>query len=228
MKMMKWLIRALQKEKVVVFPLVKSLNICVCCCHCSFEPVGGAAERHEGWRDPATGHAFQGPAHHRPPADVRAEHPQPTGQQGHWDAHAPGQQPASTHSTHTNRHTFMSRPAKAACAQWRNNRWKAANENTESITLSPTCASSLRSCVRQHFFYCSIKVLRVFFFTVTPNERKSLKTLFFSLYSTYLQDPTPPLRTTAPPSPPPRRAPCTWEVPTTVRCRLDPSYQVSV
>uniref|UniRef100_A0A669DKS3 Chromodomain helicase DNA binding protein 3 n=1 Tax=Oreochromis niloticus TaxID=8128 RepID=A0A669DKS3_ORENI len=55
------------------------------------EPVGGAAERHEGRRDSATGHAVQSPTHRRPPADVREEHPQPTGQQGHRDAHAPGQ-----------------------------------------------------------------------------------------------------------------------------------------
>lgn len=64
-------------------------------CDGSAEPAGGAAERHEGRRDAATGHAVQGPAHRRPPADVGEEHPQPTGQQGHRDAHAPGQQPAS-------------------------------------------------------------------------------------------------------------------------------------
>lgn len=50
----------------------------------------------------------------------------------------------------------------------------------------------------------------------------------YSLCSPSLQDPTPPLRTTEHPSLPPPQAPYTWEEPTTVRCRLDPSYQVSV
>lgn len=49
----------------------------------------------------------------------------------------------------------------------------------------------------------------------------------FRLYSPYLQDLTQPIRTTVPPSALPHPVPSTWEGPTTVRCLLDPSYQVS-
>jgi len=47
------------------------------------EPAGGVAERHEGGRDPPAGHAVPNTPHRSPPADVRAQHPQPAGQQGH-------------------------------------------------------------------------------------------------------------------------------------------------
>lgn len=47
------------------------------------------------------------------------------------------------------------------------------------------------------------------------------------LCSPYLQDLTQHLRTTAPPSPLPHPVPSIWEGPTTVRCLLDLSYQVS-
>uniref|UniRef100_A0AAY4AN55 DNA helicase n=1 Tax=Denticeps clupeoides TaxID=299321 RepID=A0AAY4AN55_9TELE len=59
------------------------------------EPVGGAAERHEGRRDAAARHAVQSPAHCRTPADVRKEHPQQTGQQGHRDTHTAAHPPGT-------------------------------------------------------------------------------------------------------------------------------------
>uniref|UniRef100_G1L8H4 Chromodomain helicase DNA binding protein 3 n=1 Tax=Ailuropoda melanoleuca TaxID=9646 RepID=G1L8H4_AILME len=47
------------------------------------EPAGGVAERHEGGRDPPASHAVPNTPHRSPPADVRAQHSQPAGQQGH-------------------------------------------------------------------------------------------------------------------------------------------------
>ncbi|XP_047291154.1 chromodomain-helicase-DNA-binding protein 3 isoform X18 [Homo sapiens] len=47
------------------------------------EPAGGVAERHEGGRDPPASHAVPNTPHRSPPSDVRAQHPQPAGQQGH-------------------------------------------------------------------------------------------------------------------------------------------------
>ncbi|XP_072586335.1 chromodomain-helicase-DNA-binding protein 3 isoform X18 [Vulpes vulpes] len=47
------------------------------------EPAGGVAERHEGGRDPPASHAVPNPPHRSPPSDVRAQHSQPAGQQGH-------------------------------------------------------------------------------------------------------------------------------------------------
>lgn len=132
---------------------------CVCCCHRSVEPVGGAAERHEGWRDPTTGHAVPSPAHRRPPANVGEEHPQPAGQQGHRDAHTPGQQPAyfKTHAlkhTHTHtkekRHVHRLKPAQAACGKVT---YKTANENAEPIIFSPICCCFFSPpLLRQHIF----------------------------------------------------------------------------
>lgn len=49
----------------------------------SSEPAGGVAERHEGRCDPPASHAVPNTPHRSPPSDVRAQHPQPTGQQGH-------------------------------------------------------------------------------------------------------------------------------------------------
>lgn len=84
-------------------------------CICSIEPAGGAAERHEGRCDAATGHAVPSPAHRRSPADVGEEHPQPTGQQGHRDAHAPGQQPVSNPRTFIRTHANAGRAALTFC-----------------------------------------------------------------------------------------------------------------
>lgn len=49
----------------------------------SSEPAGGIAERHEGRCDPPASHAVPNTPHRSPPSDVRAQHPQPAGQQGH-------------------------------------------------------------------------------------------------------------------------------------------------
>lgn len=49
----------------------------------SSEPAGGVAERHEGGRDPPASHVVPNTPHRSPPSDVRAQHPQPAGQQGH-------------------------------------------------------------------------------------------------------------------------------------------------
>nr|XP_038943550.1 chromodomain-helicase-DNA-binding protein 3 isoform X10 [Rattus norvegicus] len=57
------------------------------------EPAGGVAERHEGRCDPPASHAVPNTPHRSPPSDVRAQHPQPTGQQGHG---------ASPHTATTN------------------------------------------------------------------------------------------------------------------------------
>ncbi|XP_014405313.1 PREDICTED: chromodomain-helicase-DNA-binding protein 3 isoform X7 [Myotis brandtii] len=63
------------------------------------EPAGGVAERHEGRRDPPAGHAVSNTPHRSPPSDVRAQHPQPAGQQGHGASPHTGLSPGSLRYT---------------------------------------------------------------------------------------------------------------------------------
>lgn len=114
-------------------------------CASSAEPAGGAAERHEGRCDAATGHAIPSPAHRRPPADVGEEHPQPAGQQGHRDAHAPGQQPVS------NPRTFIRTHAKRG-----ERRTHFQSRKRESRAFHPSLLiSSLTLFLISHFWYFS-------------------------------------------------------------------------
>lgn len=174
------------------------------CCNSSFKPAGGAAERHEGRCDAATGHAIQSPAHCRPPANVGEEHPQPTGQQGHRDAHAPGQQPVSNPRTFIRTHANVERATLT---------FKPGKEKAELIFSS----------IFVHFLPYTISSFSFLIFLLPG----SYIIASFRLCSPYLQDLTQPIRTTVPPSPPPHPVPSTWEGPTTARCLLDPSYQVS-
>ena len=238
----------MDQEWIISFFLLQVCScrwFCCCCCCCSAEPVGGAAEWHEGRRDPATGHAVQSPAHRRPPANVREEHPQPTGQQGHRDAHSPGQQTCThthlnTHThTHTRRLTGWSLPELPALM---GNKIDGGRPMKIQSPLScpPTCGFSLlQICWVSRFFFVSLHNLKVVCIvslivasSVSINHflhaHNSWQRSSLPLCSPYLRDPTRPHRTTEPPSPPPHRAPYTWGGPTTVRCRPDPSYQVSV
>ncbi|XP_011357189.2 chromodomain-helicase-DNA-binding protein 3 isoform X3 [Pteropus vampyrus] len=63
------------------------------------EPAGGVAERHEGRRDPPASHAVSNTPHRSPPSDVRAQHPQPAGQQGHRASPHTGLPPGSLRYT---------------------------------------------------------------------------------------------------------------------------------
>ncbi|XP_073874576.1 chromodomain-helicase-DNA-binding protein 3 isoform X9 [Macaca fascicularis] len=63
------------------------------------EPAGGVAERHEGGRDPPASHAIPNTPHRSPPSDVRAQHPQPAGQQGHGASPHTGLPPGSLRYT---------------------------------------------------------------------------------------------------------------------------------
>lgn len=63
------------------------------------EPAGGVAERHEGGRDPPASHAVPNTPHRSPPSDVRAQHPQPAGQQGHGASPHTGLPPGSLRHT---------------------------------------------------------------------------------------------------------------------------------
>nr|XP_044986603.1 chromodomain-helicase-DNA-binding protein 3 isoform X4 [Jaculus jaculus] len=63
------------------------------------EPAGGVAERHEGGRDPPASHAVPNTPHRSPPSDVRAQHPQPAGQQGHRASPHTGLPPGSLRHT---------------------------------------------------------------------------------------------------------------------------------
>ncbi|XP_038943546.1 chromodomain-helicase-DNA-binding protein 3 isoform X6 [Rattus norvegicus] len=63
------------------------------------EPAGGVAERHEGRCDPPASHAVPNTPHRSPPSDVRAQHPQPTGQQGHGASPHTGLSPGSLRHT---------------------------------------------------------------------------------------------------------------------------------
>ncbi|XP_064351273.1 chromodomain-helicase-DNA-binding protein 3 isoform X4 [Camelus dromedarius] len=63
------------------------------------EPAGGVAERHEGGRDPPASHAVPNTPHRSPPSDVRAQHPQPAGQQGHGASPHTGLPPGSIRYT---------------------------------------------------------------------------------------------------------------------------------
>ncbi|XP_030656138.1 chromodomain-helicase-DNA-binding protein 3 isoform X4 [Nomascus leucogenys] len=63
------------------------------------EPAGGVAERHEGGRDPPASHAVPNTPHRSPPSDVRAQHPQPAGQQGHGASPHTGLPPGSLRYT---------------------------------------------------------------------------------------------------------------------------------
>lgn len=76
--------------------------------------------------------------------------------------------------------------------------------------------------LRGHHILYIIFIIYMLFF------KFSMKTLLPTPCSPYLLDPTRPLRTTAPPLPLLLQQPCTWEGPTTARCRRDPSYQVGV
>lgn len=173
------------------------------CCNYSVEPAGGAAERHEGRCDAATGYAIQSPANRRPPANVGEEHPQPTGQQGHRDAHAPGQQPVSNPRTFIRTH---------------------ANAERAALTFNLGKEKELIfSTIFVHFLPYTICSFSFLIF-LSPGSDIIAS---FLLCSPYLQDLTQPIRTTVPPSPLPHPVPSTWEGPTTVRCLLDPSYQVS-
>ncbi|XP_029339359.1 chromodomain-helicase-DNA-binding protein 3 isoform X6 [Mus caroli] len=63
------------------------------------EPAGGIAERHEGRCDPPASHAVPNTPHRSPPSDVRAQHPQPAGQQGHGASPHTGLSPGSIRHT---------------------------------------------------------------------------------------------------------------------------------
>nr|XP_034363447.1 chromodomain-helicase-DNA-binding protein 3 isoform X4 [Arvicanthis niloticus] len=63
------------------------------------EPAGGVAERHEGRCDPPASYAVPDPPHRSPPSDVRAQHPQPAGQQGHGASPHTGLSPGSVRHT---------------------------------------------------------------------------------------------------------------------------------
>ncbi|KAM5214806.1 chromodomain-helicase-DNA-binding protein 3 isoform 8-T8 [Hipposideros larvatus] len=63
------------------------------------EPAGGVVERHEGRRDPPASHAVPNTPHRSPPSDVRAQHPQPAGQQGHRTSSHTGLPPGSLRYT---------------------------------------------------------------------------------------------------------------------------------
>ncbi|XP_025284279.1 chromodomain-helicase-DNA-binding protein 3 isoform X11 [Canis lupus baileyi] len=63
------------------------------------EPAGGVAERHEGGRDPPASHAVPNPPHRSPPSDVRAQHSQPAGQQGHGASPHTGLSPGALRYT---------------------------------------------------------------------------------------------------------------------------------
>ncbi|XP_077898946.1 chromodomain-helicase-DNA-binding protein 3 isoform X1 [Ictidomys tridecemlineatus] len=63
------------------------------------EPAGGVAERHEGGCDPPASHAVPNTPHRSPPSDVRAQHPQPAGQQGHGASPHTGLPPGSLRHT---------------------------------------------------------------------------------------------------------------------------------
>ncbi|XP_006532948.1 chromodomain-helicase-DNA-binding protein 3 isoform X11 [Mus musculus] len=63
------------------------------------EPAGGIAERHEGRCDPPASHAVPNTPHRSPPSDVRAQHPQPAGQQGHGASPHTGLSPGSLRHT---------------------------------------------------------------------------------------------------------------------------------
>ncbi|XP_054989341.1 chromodomain-helicase-DNA-binding protein 3 isoform X3 [Sorex araneus] len=63
------------------------------------EPAGGVAERHEGRRDPPASHAVPNTPHRSPPSDVRAQHSQPAGQQGHGASPHTGLPPGSLRHT---------------------------------------------------------------------------------------------------------------------------------
>lgn len=79
------------------------------------------------------------------------------------------------------------------------------------------------SSLLAHFFTYTISAFSFLIFLLPM----AYKITSLPLCSPYLQDLTQHLRTTAPPSPPPHPVPSTWEGPTTVRCLLDLSYQVS-
>ena len=108
------------------------------------------------------------------------------------------------------------------------------------LSCPPTCGFSLlQICWVSRFFFVSLHNLKVVCIvslivasSVSINHflhaHNSWQRSSLPLCSPYLRDPTRPHRTTEPPSPPPHRAPYTWGGPTTVRCRPDPSYQVSV
>ncbi|PNJ12824.1 CHD3 isoform 9, partial [Pongo abelii] len=61
--------------------------------------AGGVAERHEGGRDPPASHTVPNTPHRSPPSDVRAQHPQPAGQQGHGASPHTGLPPGSLRYT---------------------------------------------------------------------------------------------------------------------------------
>ncbi|XP_052612636.1 chromodomain-helicase-DNA-binding protein 3 isoform X1 [Peromyscus californicus insignis] len=63
------------------------------------EPAGGVAERYEGGCDPPASHAVPNTPHRSPPSDVRAQHPQPAGQQGHRASPHTGLSPGSLRHT---------------------------------------------------------------------------------------------------------------------------------
>ncbi|KAM4844675.1 chromodomain-helicase-DNA-binding protein 3 isoform 12-T12 [Thomomys bottae] len=63
------------------------------------KPAGGVAERHEGGCDPPASHAVPNTPHRSPPSDVRAQHPQPAGQQGHGASPHTGIPPRSLRHT---------------------------------------------------------------------------------------------------------------------------------
>uniref|UniRef100_A0A8C3AF60 Chromodomain helicase DNA binding protein 3 n=1 Tax=Cyclopterus lumpus TaxID=8103 RepID=A0A8C3AF60_CYCLU len=161
------------------------------------KPANAVLHKGQGcWHD-ANHLSFGGaavPAHRRPPANVREEHPQPAGKQGR-------------------KRIDGGRPIKM---------------------LSPLSCHppvDFPQPFSQQIFNLKVVCLTypvAIAFNFINLILHSQKTTSLPLCSPYLQDPTPPLTTTEPPSPPHPLAPCSWEAPTTVTCRPDPSYQVSV
>ncbi|XP_045149469.1 chromodomain-helicase-DNA-binding protein 3 isoform X7 [Echinops telfairi] len=78
------------------------------------EPAGGVAERHEGGRDPPASHAVPNTPHRSPPSDVRAQHPQPAGQQGRRASPHAGLPSGSVRHTSGVRGSLQRRPRRGA------------------------------------------------------------------------------------------------------------------
>lgn len=74
------------------------------------------------------------------------------------ETHTP---PVSSLLLNAHKHIRKLKPAQAACTQWKNNRWRTANENTEPIILSPTCGFSFHNCLVSRFLFVSLHNVKV-------------------------------------------------------------------